>query len=171
MDRPHILIVSDLKNTNNSSVMKLGADIRVNYIASMLEQNLDVSVLHTDLFCVPFKFSFGDDELLYGQVVLSDANMDFHMMTSNTANIGSIKLNEIDLILTPAVINTFYMSYVVCFGEELNDSNESEKYVPLNSATQVDLKKLWFLPNAEGSDVDSLISSELASLQVAGFKI
>ena len=28
MDRPHILIVSDLKNTNNSSVMKLGADIR-----------------------------------------------------------------------------------------------------------------------------------------------
>ena len=40
MDSPHILILTDLKNSHTSSVIKLSCDIRINYIASVLEQNL-----------------------------------------------------------------------------------------------------------------------------------
>ena len=168
MDRPHILILTDLKNSNTSSVMKLGADIRINYIASMLEQNLDIAVLDTRVYCVPFKFSFGDDETTYGQHVMNHINIDFHLMTSHAATIASLKFNELDLVLTPAVVNTLYMSYTVCFGDE-SDKNidEEEQYIPLDCQQQVEPAKLWFIPNPTGSDVDSTLSGELASLEAS----
>ena len=61
LERPHVLIVTDMRN-RSSSVLKVGCNLRMTYIASIKDQNLDVSLLQTDMSCVPFKYSFGTAE-------------------------------------------------------------------------------------------------------------
>ena len=62
LERPHVLIVTDMSN-RSSSVLKVGCNLRMTYIASIKDQNLDVSLLQTDMSCVPFKYSFGTAEM------------------------------------------------------------------------------------------------------------
>ena len=86
--------------------------------------------MNTQINCVPFKFSFGDDETVYGQVVVDGANIDLNLMTSHKATIGTIKFSDLDIVLTPAVLNTIYMSYFACLGEDEEPTSTENDFLP-----------------------------------------
>ena len=77
LEQPHVLIVTDMSN-RNSSVLKIGCNLRMTYIVSIKDQNIDVSLLQTDMSCVPFKYSFGMAETAQaGITVLNGIDFDF----------------------------------------------------------------------------------------------
>ena len=163
LEKPHVLIVTDMTN-RSSSVLKVGCDLRMTYIASLKEQNLDFSLLQTEMACVPFKYSFNTNETLSsGITVLNGVDFDFSVQFGDNSTSGRCKCSDFELTLTPAVLSTIFLAYQFLLGStEQNDTSASkttiEEYVPLHCQRVIEPSKIWFLPNPVGSDVDVKLS-------------
>ena len=164
LEKPHVLVVTDMTN-RSSSVLKVGCDLRMTYIASLKEQNLDFSLLQTEVACVPFKYSFNSNETLNtGITVLNGVDFDFSVQFGDNTTSGRCKCSDFEVTLTPAVLSTIFLAYQFLLGStEQNDTSASkttiDEYVPLHCQRVIEPSKIWFLPNPIGSDVDVKLST------------
>ena len=157
MQKPNILMVDLTKR--EPSAIKIQTEIKMNYIASLQEQNLDLSILDTEVSCVPFKWCFNADSIHYGQIVIDGIDLDLNTQFSKEYTRGRLKLSDFEIILTPAVVSTILLAYqYLISGEENTESSSSKSsetiYVPIGCQKVVDPRKIWFLPNPTGSNVD-----------------
>ena len=160
LERPHVLIVTDMTN-RSSSVLKVGCNLRLTYIASINDQNLDISLLQTDMACVPFKYSFDSSETAQAGInVLNGVDFDFTVQFSPNATNARVKCSDFEITLTPAVLSTIVLAYQFLMGstevstKELTSSASLNEYIPLHCQQVIKPANIWFLPNPIGSDVD-----------------
>ena len=90
MQKPNILMVDLTKR--EPSAIKIQTKIKMNYIASLQEQNLDLSILDTEVSCVPFKWCFNADSIHYGQIVIDGIDLDLNMSFSKELTRGRLKM-------------------------------------------------------------------------------
>ena len=163
MQKPNILMVDLTKR--EPSAIKIQTEVKMNYIASMQEQNLDLSILDTEVSCVPFKWCFNADSIHYGQIVIDGIDLDLNTQFSKEYTRGRLKMSDFEIILTPAVISTILLAYQYLLSGDENVESSSSKssetvYVPIGCQNVVDPSKIWFLPNPTGSNVDEAVPGE-----------
>ena len=170
MQKPNILMVDLTKR--EPSAIKIQTEIKMNYIASLQEQNLDLSILDTEVSCVPFKWCFNADSIHYGQIVIDGIDLDLNTQFSKEYTRGRLKMSDFEIILTPAVVSTILLAYqYLLSGDENLESSSSKSsetvYVPIGCQNVVDPSKIWFLPNPTGSNVDKALPSEAETIAEA----
>ena len=124
-----------------------------------------LSILDTEVSCVPFKWCFKDDSIHYGQSVIDGIDLDLNTQFAKEYTRGRLKMSDFEIILTPAVVSTILLAYqYLISGEENTESSASKSsetvYVPIGCQKVVDPSKIWFLPNPTGSNVDKALPSE-----------